>query len=235
MTRSLLLCSVLAFGSGCAFTQADLDIHFDAVSARKGPLAEVPPAAFEYAALTDSRIDRARIGHKKNTYGQNTADIQPRKPVTEIVQEAVRLTFEANGHPTATPAAVRVEGDVTQFWFDTQMNFWTVEFMATVESKLRFVDAASGGLLYEGAYIGHYNEKSGGGYEKSWARVINLALGRMAEAVAFDGKLAAAIRARGEAAAAPAAPESAPALPAPTQEATPPAGGEGPPPAPAPG
>lgn len=235
MARSLLLCAVLALGSGCAFTQADLDVHFDAATARKGPLAEVPPAAFEYAALTDSRIDRARIGHKKNTYGQNTADIQPLKPVTEIVQEAVRLTLEANGHPTAAPAAVRVEGDVTQFWFDTQMNFWTVEFMATVESKLRFVDPSSGGLLYEGAYVGHYNEKSGGGYEKSWARVLNLALGRMAEAVAFDGKLAAAIRARVEAPAAPAGSDPAPAVPAPREDAVPPAGGGGAPPAPSSG
>jgi hypothetical protein len=196
MARPVLVCALLLLASGCAFTQADLAVQMDAASARRGPLTEAPPTAFAYAPLVDSRIDRARIGHKKNGYGQNTADIQALKPVIDIVQEAVRLTLEANGHPTSAPEAVRVEGEVSQFWFETQVNFWTIEFMATVESKLRFVDAATGSVLHEGKYIGHYNEKSAGGYEKSWERVLNLALRRMAEAIAMDDDLAEALRAR---------------------------------------
>lgn len=210
MLRSTLSLLVLALATGCAFTQADLDVHLDAPSARKGPLAEAPATAIEYAALADTRIDRARIGHKKNGFGQNTADVQALKPVVEIVRDALRLTFEANGHGTASPGAVRVEGEVTQFWFDTQTNFWTVEFMATVESKLKFVDVATGKPLHEGAYTGHYNEKSAGGYEKSWARVLNLALARMVETVAFDGALADALKARAGIVAPAAATEATP-------------------------
>jgi hypothetical protein len=76
------------------------------------------------------------------------------------------------------------------------MNFWTLEFMGTAECKLKAIDAASGDLLYEGTYTGHYNEKSAGGYEGSWQRVMNQALARLVESIAMDDALTQALSAR---------------------------------------
>jgi uncharacterized lipoprotein YajG len=190
----LPLLLALALQTACAFTQADLDVRLDPATARRGPLSEARALQLEFADFSDTRIDRERIGYKKNGFGQNTADIQTLKPVTEVVREAVQATFEANGHAVAKGGALRVDGEVTQFWFDTQMNFWTMEFMGTVGCKLKVTNAASGALIHEGEYLGHYNEKSAGGYEKSWQRVMNLAVARLAETIALDSKLSDALK-----------------------------------------
>lgn len=192
----LLLLALLSSLSGCAFSQADLDVRYDPAAARVGPLSEVPSTKFALAEFEDGRINRMRIGYKRNTLGMNTADVKTNLPVEQIVRDAVQATFEENGHVVGSDGAVRIEGEVTQFWFDTQTNFWTVEFMGTVACKLKLVDATSGAPVYESEYIGHYNEKSAGGYEKSWARVMNLALARLVEMISFDAKLADALKAR---------------------------------------
>jgi uncharacterized lipoprotein YajG len=192
--RFLPLALTLALTSGCAFTRAELDVHLDGKDARRGPLSSVqPPLQFELAEFTDSRSDPARIGFKQNMYGQNTADIVTLQPVTQVVRDAVRMTLEKNGHAAGTNSPVRIEGDVQQFWFNLQINFWTIEFMGTTACKLKVSDAASGGLIYEANYTGHYNEKSAGGYEGSWQRVMNLSLARLVESIAMDDALTKAL------------------------------------------
>jgi hypothetical protein len=157
MKRSLLLLALLP---GCTLTKAHLDVHLADQEARRGPLSSLSPVQLQLTGFTDSRRDPERIGYKKNAYGMNMADILTKRPVPEIVREAVQLTLEKNGHSKGETAPVRLDGDVQQFWFGTQVNFFTIEFMGTAECKLTLTDTATGSLVYEGGYTGHYNEKT---------------------------------------------------------------------------
>ena len=199
MRRSrLLLLSLLALATGCMFTQAELDVHLDSKDARRGPLARVsPPVQFQLMEFEDSRVEREprRIGFKKDAYGDYTANIVTPGPVAKIVREAVQLTFERNGHTIDAEGPLRVEGNVQQFWFEVQQNFWNFEFMGTAECKLKLTDAASGSLLYEATYTGYYNETSAIRIEGPWLRVMNQALARMVESIAMDDALSQALSA----------------------------------------
>jgi uncharacterized lipoprotein YajG len=198
MRRSLLLLlSMLLLTTGCALTTAHLDVHLADQETRRGPLSSAPPLQFQLPEFTDSRRDPERIGYKKNQYGMNMADILTKRPVPEIVREAVQLTLQKNGHSLEPSAPVRVDGDVQQFWFEWQQNFWTIEFMGTAECKLKLIDAASGSVVYEASYSGHYNEKTAaGGLDGTWERVMNQALARLVESIAMDDALTQALSAR---------------------------------------
>jgi len=202
MTKMLFALTAVIMLSGCALTTATLDLDYDPDTARRGPLSAVAPTKVALGDFRDKRVDTARIGYKKNTYGMNTADILSDKPVVEIVRSAIATALEANGREVGEGSPRRIEGDVTKFWFDMQLGFWTIQFMGTVDCTLRVFDETSSTdatpgqdaePLYDASYTGHYNEKSMGGLKGSWERVMNQALARMVESIVFDAELANAL------------------------------------------
>ncbi len=52
------------------------------------------------------------------------------------------------------------------------MNFWTVEFIGNIEAMFVLLNT-KGAELYRNTYSGSYSEKTGGGGEKTWARVMS--------------------------------------------------------------
>lgn len=184
----------LALG-GCAFTQANLNVGYDEAKAVKGPLSEIPPRQLTIAEFKDLRPERDKIGYKRNGYGMKTANIVTQKPVPEIVRDAVTAEFSKNGHLSTGKAAEFVlAGDITTFWFDIQINFWSVEFMGTVAVDLNVTDARTGTSLLARKYQGHFNEKSLGGLDSTWERVMNTALAAMIEEMSTDLKLLEVLR-----------------------------------------
>jgi hypothetical protein len=123
---------------------------YDEAKASKGPLSNIPARQLMIGEFKDVRPERDKIGYKRNGYGMKTADIVTQKPVPEIVREAVTAEFSKNGHATAakTPELV-LAGEVNTFWFDTQINFWSVEFMGTVSVDLNLTDATRAGPCFE--------------------------------------------------------------------------------------
>lgn len=192
--RTTFTIMVLLFSSGCALTTATLNVNYDSDTARKGPLSSMDAVRFSVASFKDARSDTARIGFKKNLYGMNMADILTKQPVEEVVRNAVISTLKANGHDVGEDGTFAIEGEVTKFWFDTQVNFWTIEFIGSANSTLRIYEKPSGTLVYERAYNGYYDEKSMGGLEGSWERVMNASLARMVESIMFDQDLVAALK-----------------------------------------
>jgi curli biogenesis system outer membrane secretion channel CsgG len=180
--------SILAL-SGCAFTQANLDIKYADASVKKGPLSSVRPLKIEVGEFTDKRSETDKIGYKRNGFGQKTANIVTTKPVPQIVREAILTEFLKNGHLSGGDKNIILSGTITSFWFDYQINFWTVEFMGTVSVDLNVLDGKTGSVLLTRAYHGHYNEKSMGGLEGTWERVMNAALERMVQQMSTDNKL----------------------------------------------
>jgi hypothetical protein len=191
------LCTVLLSLTlgGCAFTQANLNVGYDEAKAVKGPLSEITPRRLTIGEFKDIRPERDKIGYKRNGYGMKTADIVTQKRVPEIVREAVTAEFSKNGHVTAgTTSEFVLAGDITTFWFDLQINFWSVEFMGTVAVDLNMTDARSGASLLARKYQGHFNEKSLGGLDSTWERVMNTALALMIEEMSTDVKLLEVLR-----------------------------------------
>lgn len=184
----------LAGLSGCAFGDAHLDIAYDSNKAIAGPLTTVPPQQVTIAKFTDSRPEPELIGYKRNGYGQHTADIKPNKPVSEIVQDAVTAVFRKGGNTIGDHGTIIVSGDIKTFWFDSKVNFWTIEFMAKSAIHLVVRDATDSSVIYENDYTGSYNEESTGGLEKTWQKVLNEALAKMCENISLDIDLANALK-----------------------------------------
>lgn len=180
---------------GCAFTQANLNVGYDEAKASKGPLSSIPSRQLAIGEFKDVRPERDKIGYKRNGYGMKTADIVTQKPVAEIVCQAVSAEFSKNGHFTnaKTPDLI-LAGQVTTFWFDMQLNFWSVEFMGTVAADLTVTNGQTGAPLLTRTYQGHFNEKSMGGLDATWERVMNTALASMIEEMSTDTKLLEVLR-----------------------------------------
>lgn len=192
MKLFIAICAVLLL-QACAFTDATLDVHHSKDANFNGPLSEVQKNSFQLDKLDDKRTDRARIGHKKNGYGQNTADISTTMPVVNIVQDAISAGLTANGHSVAADGRVKVSGDLEKFWFETDMNFWTVEFIGDVQCSLTFTDSLTNNIIYSATYKGTYSEKKAGGLEATWTQIMNKALDKLIEDVVYDEELAEAL------------------------------------------
>ena len=122
MTKLLRLVAVCLVLQGCALTDAELDVRHDATKVSQGPLSEVDAKMFVLNDFQDARTDTARVGYKKNGFGQNMGDIATLKPVPQVIADAVDAALVANGH-TIGNAGVAVDGVVNQFWVDLDVNF----------------------------------------------------------------------------------------------------------------
>ena len=143
-------------------------------------------------ALEDLRPDQERIGYKKNGFGQNTADITTDEPVTQIIANAITSALTANGHQLAADD-VAIEGSVSQFWVDSDMNFWSIEIMCSIAVDLMFVDTATGQTLHEATYNGSFNDKFQTGMESNLQAVMSGAVEALIDDLVFDDELAEAL------------------------------------------
>lgn len=190
-----LLVVVAALG-GCAFTQATLNVGYTEAMASRGPLSSIAPRRIDVGAFADKRPETNKIGYKRNGFGQKTADIVTTKPVPDIVKEALTAEFKKNGHDVATAERDLVlSGDITTFWFELQVNFATIEFFGTSAITLNVVDGRTGTTLLTRNYQGHYTEKSMGGLDATWERVMNEALQRMVREASTDLQLIRVLKA----------------------------------------
>lgn len=191
--NKLLVVLVALLVQACAFTDAALDVNHNSDANFRGPLSEVEATSFTRPALEDQRDDKVRIGWKKNGYGANTADITTTKPVEDILSEAIISGLKQNGHEADVNGRVQVTGTVDRFWFDTDTNFWTVEFIGDIQCTLVFIDATTGEAFYQSSYSGTYSEKRGGGLTATWTEIMNKSVNKVVEDVVFDQDLVDAL------------------------------------------
>lgn len=191
--RPIWLLLVVVLVQGCAFTTARLNIAVRPDANFKGPLSQVAPMKFDIKALEDARSDKARIGWKRNGYGQNTAAILSTRPVTELVAEGIRAGLQQNGQTIGIPSDINISGSVTRFWFEVKPNFWTIEFTGNVECDLEFVSNRTNSVIYKSRYSGTYTKKTGGGLEATWTEVMDASIEKLVEDIAFDANLIEAL------------------------------------------
>lgn len=196
ITWAAAIAAVAIGMQGCAFTPATLDLHPTPEASIAGPLGDVGPVRFAAPDLTDARPDKARIGWKKNGYGQNTADITTSQPVDTIVEAAVAKALTGAHHLVGGDPTVKVIGTVDRMWFDLDVNFWTVKFIGDVQCTLDFVDAGTQQSIYKSNYSGTHSEAKAGGLEATWTVVMNRALDKLIESIVLDEALAEALKSR---------------------------------------
>ena len=189
---AVLLLTILT--QACAFTDATLDVKHNDSASFVGPISEIESLSFKKPSLTDDREDKARIGWKKNGYGQKTADIMTQNSVQSIVSNGISAGLKQNGHnaPANNPEII-ITGSVKKFWFETDVNFWTVEFIGEVQCDLKFIHETTGQEIYSSSYQGTYSEKVGGGLNKTWQRIMSVAVDKLVEDITFDEDLAEAL------------------------------------------
>src|SRR5262245_55836939 len=147
-TSTLVTLAAAALLQACAFSDAVLDVKANADTKVAGPLGDVKSLSFNTPALDDARLDRARIGWKKNGYGQNTADITTTTPPDQIVENAVSKALTDTNHRVGAGGDIKVVGTVDRLWFDIDVNFWTVKFLGDVQATVDFVDAKTNQSIY---------------------------------------------------------------------------------------
>jgi uncharacterized lipoprotein YajG len=195
--RTITLWTAIAAVSllqGCAFTNATLKVTHDANANTQGPISDAGAVKFTPPQIADGRMDKARIGWKKNGYGMNTADIYTAEPVEKIVEKALADAVVDNKHAVGDDGRVRIAGTVDRFWFETDVNFWTVKFIGDVQCTLDFIDTQTNKSIYKSSYSGNHSHETGGGLEKTWTMVMGKALDKMIEDVVLDDDLAQALK-----------------------------------------
>jgi len=194
MRKFVVLAAILLL-QACAFTDATLKVEHDPAVNITGPISEAEGIAFSAPQLEDARLDKARIGWKKNGYGMNTADITSEQAVDVIVENAIIDAIKDNGHTVVEDGQVRINGSVDRFWFETDVNFWSIEFIGDVQCTLDFVDSKTNTSIYSSSYSGTYKEKTGAGYVKTWTEVMGKAIDKLIEDIVFDEDLKDALTA----------------------------------------
>jgi uncharacterized lipoprotein YajG len=191
--KKLMAIAAILMIQACAFTDATLKVEHDDEVNITGPISEAGGIAFSAPQLEDARLDKARIGWKQNNFGMKTADITSEQTVDVIVENAIIDAIKDNGHSVAEDGQVRISGTVDRFWFETDMNFWTLEFIGDIQCTLDFVDTATNESIYSSSYSGTYKEKTAAGYVKTWTEVMSKAIDKLIEDIVFDEELTDAL------------------------------------------
>ncbi len=166
-----------------------LKVQHDDTGKYNGPLKELSELSFLAPELTDKRNDTTRIGAKKNGYGSDVGDVITEKPVKEIISDAISTAFIKNGHSVIDDGRIKIVGEISNFWLEFDINFFTVEFIGDVKCQLAFIDTKTGQEIYSAEYSGHYAKKKAGGAKKTWQTIMSEAVNDLIEDIIFDEDL----------------------------------------------
>jgi hypothetical protein len=134
----LILAAALSTLAGCA---SGLDVGYPETVANRARLASVPPRRIVVGPITDRRMDQSRIGAKP----KNGDAIATRRPVADIVREALVVELTKNGHAVvAAEGDIRVAADVEEFWLDAAGRNATTQYVGRVALALAVTHGRSG-------------------------------------------------------------------------------------------
>ena len=193
MNRTIAIALLAIVMQGCALTDASLEVDPAALEYSTGPISDATSTAILVSAIADAREDTVRVGYKKNGFGQNMGDIATARPVTELIQEALSNSLVTNGHRSEA-GDVTVNGTLSRFWVDFDVNFSNIEILCNVEAQFVFSDA--GGVVYQSDYTTTHSDKFQTGMEKNLQKVIAGAIAALVDEVAYDEGLAEALDSR---------------------------------------
>ena len=184
-----LLCSLaLASGAGCARNQR-LDVGYPEAGVNRALLASVPPQRVGISPVVDRRLDPSRIGSLPN----DGRAIVTRRPVSDIVRDALTVEVSRNGHAVLPDAQdVVLAAEVEEFWLDVVVGRSHAQYVGKVVLALAVVDGRSGETLFTRHYAAT-NRREADADAKDVAReVMDAALARTLHDFATDPQVVAA-------------------------------------------
>jgi len=184
-----LLCSLaLASGAGCARNQR-LDVRYPEAGVNRALLASVPPQRVGISPVVDRRLDTSRIG----SLPKDGRVIVTRRPVSDIVRDALTVEVSRNGHAVLPDAQdVVLAAEVEEFWLDVVVGRSHAQYVGKVVLALAVVDGRNGETLFTRHYAGT-NRREADADAKDVAReVMDAALARTLHDFATDPNVVAA-------------------------------------------
>jgi len=184
-----LLCSLaLASGAGCARNQR-LDVGYPEASVNRALLASVPPQRVGISPVVDRRLDTSRIGSLRN----DGRAIVTRRPVSDIVHDALTVEVTRNGHAVLPDAQdVVLAAEVQEFWLDVVVGHSHAQYVGKVVLALAVVDGRNGETLFTSHYAGTKRREADADAKDVAREVMDAALARTLHDFATDPKVAAA-------------------------------------------
>jgi len=185
--RSLWLVVLLA-AAGCAST-AGLDVGYPEAGVNRSLLASAPARRVAIGPVTDRRTE-ARIGVEL----ESKKDVVTRRPVTEIVREALALELGKNGHVVTSGATDAVlSADVEEFRLDAVSGYSNVHYVGKVAIALVMTDGRGSHRLFARRYVGIKRRLADPDAEGVAREVMDAALARAMHDVATDAELVRAL------------------------------------------
>jgi Uncharacterized lipoprotein len=175
--------------SGCGWIRA-LDVGYPAAAANPAMLAAIPPRQVVVAAVADRRVDKARIGTKP----KNGDAILTRRPVTDIVREALIVEMAKNGHAVVPEAGdIVLATDVEEFWLDVVGRNSTTLYVGRVAIAVVVADGRTGTRLLTRRYAGVKRREGEADSRAVEREVMDSALARTLHDLATDPELVATL------------------------------------------
>ena len=187
MRRALLLLGAVLAAGGCA-SGAGLDVRYPDSGINRAMLASAPSRSVTIGPVTDRRRE-TRIGIEP----ESKKDIVTRRPVTEIVRDALAAELGANGHTLAAHRAdVVMAVDVEEFRLDTVKGYAATQYVGKVVIAL-VVSDPTGRRVLERRYVGINRRQADADSESAPREVMDTALARVMHDLATDSDLVRAL------------------------------------------
>jgi hypothetical protein len=176
--------------SGCGAGHSGLDVRYPEAGVNRSMLALAPPRRVEIAPVADRRLDTTRIGSRPNGGG----DIVTKRPVAEIVGEALALEIRKNGHAVVSDNKdVVLAGAVEEFRLDVIAGYSSTQYVGRVVIAVTLTDGRSGDQLLTRRYVGISRRQVDKDSEAAWRDMMDVALARSMHDLATDPELAAVL------------------------------------------
>ena len=176
--------------SGCGASRSGLDVRYPEAGVNRSMLASAPPRRVEITPVADRRLDTTRIG----TWPKDGGDIVTKRPVAEIVGEALALEIRKNGHVVVSDKKdVVLAGAVEEFRLDVAAGYSSTQYVGRVVIAVTLTDGHSGGQLLTRRYVGISRRQVDKDSEIGWRDMMDVALARSMHDLATDPELAAVL------------------------------------------
>jgi uncharacterized lipoprotein YajG len=184
-----LLCSLaVVSGAGCARTWG-LDVGYPEAGVNRALLASVPPQRVGISPVVDRRLDTSRIG----SLPKDGRGIVTRRPVGDIVRDALTVEISRNGHAVLPDAQdVVLAAEVQEFWLDVVEGRSHAQYVGKVVLALAVVDGRNGETLFTRHYAATKRREADADAKDVAREVMDAALARTLHDFATDPKVVAA-------------------------------------------
>ena len=181
MRRVLLLLGLLLAAGGCA-SSVGLDVGYPASGVNRAMLASAPSRSVTIGPVTDRRRE-TRIGVE----AESKKDIVTRRPVGDIVRDALAAELDANGHRlTSGRADVVLGADVEEFRVDIVAGYASTQYVGKVVIALAVTDGHTGHRLLDRRYVGIKRLQGEADSDSAVRDVMDAALARVMHDLATD-------------------------------------------------